>query len=457
MSSKLEQFIYEKMSQTRLPSVSAALIHEGQVVWSKSMGFRNLEHSLPATPETLYCVGSVTKSFTAMAIMQLVEQGKLSVDDPIDQYLPFNIKPFGENIRIWHLLSHTSGIPGLGMSERIIGGLTGAEDNWLSIASSSDLMNFMSGAQDWVAAKPGERWFYLNEGYMMLGAVIEKCSGMGYYEYVKKNILEPLGMKRSTYLREDVERDGNDATPYVTTDEGKRIPSYYPYGVSNSRGGLVSNVLDLAKYVSMYLANGTFNHASILSPAGIEEMETPRIMTPLKDDPFGDNGYAYGLRIQTDFLGHKLVQHGGSVGTATAFIGFIPEKNVGVAVLANASGYQPSQMGLYGLAVALGENPDDLPFVRRENDLSELTGNYETFKGTIQAKVKKAGDLLSLVMGNRYNTQTIPLIPVSIEKDRRVFYTLSSGNRLEVEFLLSEDKITLLYERYAFRRVGKLA
>ena len=184
--------------------VSAPQFLRGEeVLWSGSVGLRDAERGLPATPETLYCIGSVTKSFTALAIMQLWEQGKLDPQDPIDRHIPFHIEPFGEKIRIWHFLSHSSGLPGLGSSERLIGGLTGAVDHWLSMSSYNDLSAFMEGSQDWACTRPGERWFYLNEGFIALGQIIEKCSGMSYYEYIRKNILEPLGMQRTYFTREE--------------------------------------------------------------------------------------------------------------------------------------------------------------------------------------------------------------------------------------------------------------
>src|SRR5690348_16047019 len=127
---QLEKFIFEKMALTKLPSVSMALIKGDDVVWSRGFGYRDVERGLPATDRTLYGIGSVTKSFTCLALMQLAEQGKLSLDDPIDKYMPFDIHPGGETIRIKHFMSHSSGIPALAYAEQLIGGAIGATDNW---------------------------------------------------------------------------------------------------------------------------------------------------------------------------------------------------------------------------------------------------------------------------------------------------------------------------------------
>ena len=454
---KTEKFIFKKASETKLPSVSIAMIKDNDVVWSKGFGFRDIERGFPATDKTLYCIGSVTKSFTSVAVMQLAEQGKLSIDDPIDKYFPFNIQPMGEKVLIHHLMSHTSGIPALAYAEAMIDHATGAGGTWLPISGIDDMLTFMEDAGDWVATKPGERWFYLNEGYAILGALIEKVSGASYIDYVTNHILKPLGMNRSIFKKADFDSDSDAAVPYNITDKGERLPTTYPFGSVTADGGLISSVLDMSKYVNMYLGWGKTKDAKILEKSSVEAMQTARIKTPMENNPFGDYMYCFGLGRLPNFLGNVLVGHSGSVGSATAYTGFIPEKNMGVVVLINGSGYNPSQMGQYALAEALSSDPDQLPFARREKVLTELTGFYQTYKGTMKVQVRKAGDFLTVVMGDRYNTNTIPLIPENLEGDKRVFYTLSAGNRLTVEFKKKNGTYEVIYERYAMRKTGDLA
>ncbi len=453
---KLETFIFDKVSETKLPGLSAALIMGDQVVWSKGFGFRDLEQGLPATPHTLYSIGSLTKSFTAIAILQLAEQSQLKLDDTVDKYVPFDIMYGEEPVCIKHFLSHTSGIPALAYAENLIRGKTGASANWLPIASYSDLLTFMKDAQDWTLAEPGERWFYLNEGYVLLGYIIEKCSGMTYQEYVKKHILDPLDMKRSFFHKEEVDNDQDVATPYVITQAGERTPSTYPYGSLSGDGGLISNVLDLAKYVSMFLNWGELKTGQILTHKSIEAMESPHSTTSHKDGSFGDYSYGYGLGILPDFLEHTLIGHSGSIGVATAYMGFIPEKRAGILLLTNGSGYPLAQLGMYGLATALGQDPDELPFVQREKVLRELEGIYETYKGTMKAQVKRMGDLMVIEIKDNYNTTTVPLIPESIGEDESIFYTLAGGARITVEFRFHDGQPDMIYERYYFRKSGEL-
>jgi CubicO group peptidase (beta-lactamase class C family) len=453
--SKLEQFAFDKMSETKLPGVSAAVIEGTDVIWSRGFGFRDLVHGLPATPHTLYAIASVTKSFTAIAIMQLAERGKLSVDDPLEKYVSVGLQTGREPVRIRHLLSHTSGLPALAYAESMIRGAVGAGEHWLPVGSYDDLMTFLTDAHDWVVAAPGERWFYLNEGYALLGCIIEQCSGTSYEDFVRQNILEPLGMSRSFFDKAPVEKDQDAATPYIITTAGERMPSIYPHGGIKSDGGLISTVTDLARYVSMLLGAGALGGTQILTPESVSALETPRVSRGL-EGPFGDLSYGYGLGVTPDFLGHCLINHSGGLYVATAWMGYIRDRGVGIVLLSNGSGYPLSQMGMYGLAVALGADPEALPFVRNDTMLKELEGTYETYRGTMQVKVEKAGEFLQVEFADKYTTDVAVLVPETIGDEARVFYTLSGGNKLRVEFTVSGAGVDLLYERYRMKRTGPL-
>lgn len=452
---RLEKFIFEKLSKSKLPGLSAAIVRGDEIIWKRGFGFRDLAHGTAATPHTLYAIASVTKSFTCIAIMQLLEKGKLNLEDPIDKHIPFGLQSAGEPVRIGHLMSHSSGIPALAYAESVIRSAIGAGEHWLPIASYSDLLTFMEEAEEWAISKPGERWFYLNEGYVLLGYIIEMCSGISYQEYLREHIFEPLGMERTFFAKEQVESDQDVATPYIITRDGERKPSVYPYGAISSDGGIISNILDLAKYVSMYLGWGQYQKARLLPREAVEAMQTLRVKTPL-EGPFGDVGYGLGLGVVPDFYGRKLIGHGGNVGVATAYIGFIPQENVGIALLANGEGYPMSQFGMYGLALLIGEDPDQLHFVATERWLTELEGTYETYKGTMEAQVKRNGDFLSIEIRDKFTDAIVPLIPMKLGKTLRTFYTLVNGNKLPVEFRVQNDQTTVIYERYSMKKTGEL-
>ena len=441
------------MSKTHLPAISVAVFENGQIIYSKGFGLRNKAYGLAATPNTLYAIGSVTKSFTALSIMQLFNEGKLSLDDPVSKYAPLELKSMGEPVKIWHLLTHSSGIPALAYAEAMIRYATGAGGKWIPMATYDELFAFMQEAEKWALTKPGERWFYLNEGYLLLGYIIEKVSGVNYQKYVENNILEPLGMKRTFFGREKLESDPDAAVPYIITKEGEQKESVYVYSLS-ADGGLISNVMDLARYIIMYLNRGEYNGNRILPPHLIEEMEKPRVKLPVQI--FGGEAYAYGLMTIPNFLGYKLVGHGGSVLTATAYIGYIPERKIGIALLANGSGYPLSQLGMYGLALMLGEDPEKLPFIKLERQLDSLTGRYQTYKGTMDAQVVKKGSFLCVIIKDKYMEEVVPLFPENLEGNVKTFYTLQGAGKLKVEFIVNGKDVDLLFERYRLKRVGAL-
>jgi hypothetical protein len=171
---------------------------------------------------------------------------------------------------------------------------------------------------------------------------------------------------------------------------------------------------------------------------------------------FGDLSYGYGLGVTPAFLGHTLISHSGGLLVATAWLGYIRDAGLGLVLLANGSGYPLSQMGMYGLAVALGEDPDALPFVSTERSLKELEGTYQTYKGTMQARVRRNGDFLSMEFEDKHNRDVAVLVPQEIEGATRLFYTLSGGYKVPAEFTVSEEGVDVLYERYRMKRTGSL-
>ena len=306
----LESHILERMRETRTPGLSISMVSDNQRVYSKGFGFSDVPSGLAATPRTLYGIGSVTKSFTALAVMQLVGEGKIRVTDPVEKYVSGVPRVFNEPPTIHHLLTHSSGLPALGYGEAFINSVLGIDNSWLPIANVEDIVTFMRDAQDWAVSKPGERFFYLNEGFAILGHVISKLTGMTYEEFVDRKILTPLGMDRTFFSKADVEEDNDKATPYIIDREGKHVASSMPYGIT-SDGGIVSNVLDLTNYLRMCINSGEFEDKRIVDKKLFEVMEQAHIRLPYEG--FGKDSYGYGWSVAPNVLGHKLVDHGGSV------------------------------------------------------------------------------------------------------------------------------------------------
>jgi len=443
----------ERMGETKLTAVSLAVVEGDQIIYQRGYGTRDLERGLPATAQTLYGIGSVTKSFTCLAILQLQEQGLLHVDDPVEKYLPLTVKPMGETIRIRHLMSHSSGLPALAYLENLLRHRHGATDNYYPIGNLEDMLAFMNGAGDWAYARPGERWFYLNEGYILLGGIIEKLSQMPYADYIDQHILEPLGMDRTTFDRALFQADDDRAVPYTTNRDGKHLAREYVWGQAQADGGMVSNAIDMSRYVSMYLAGGK----GILSPESLQAMMTPAVDNPARDMATGEpvSGYGWGLS-ESDFYGRRMIGHSGMMLVCTAAMQFLPEQKLGVIVMSNGTGYAMANFASFALATALGEDPWAMPALATERTLRSLAGKYETYRGTYAVEVKRSGDFLKLDFTNKLSVSDLPLVPEDLsDPDNPRFFTLGGGRKTLVDFHVRDGQVDLIYERYRFRRTGK--
>lgn len=448
-SSRFDEIAYTKLSETRLPSIAVSIIEDGEVVHSRGFGFKDVSAALPATERTLYGVGSITKSFVAFSIGKLVEEGRMDFHDPVTKFLPLKPKAF-QDVEIHHLLSHTSGIPGLGSLEVLLSGSFGEYNHWLPISSLGDMQSFVSDIDDWAEAKPGERLFYLNEGFVLLGEVIAKVSGRPWFDFVNEEILKPLKMNRTFLEKVDINQDPDVATPYLIRG-AKVTPIPVPYG-SGGAGGMVSNAMDLSNYVRMYINGGEFEGRRIIGMDTLSKMETPYGKWPA--EYYGGDSYGYGLQIIPNFHGHKVVGHGGSVDCYTSHMNFIRDLKSGVVLLANGAGYSMGRLAMIAQSLLAGVDPGELRAVKLETLLKRLEGEYRAYKDTISAEVKVNGSFLML--SGQDIGKDIVLIPEGEEDSAARFYTLDGGAKLEVTFRFNKYGVEMLYERYRYRRAGLL-
>lgn len=448
--SLLDSFILEKVRETKLPSLAIGVVDKnGEFIYSRVIGFRDVERGLPATLNTNYGIGSVTKSFTALCVVKLSFEGLIDLEDSVVKYIPeFNVKPFGRDIRVKDLLTHTTGLPALGYAEAFIRSVLELDTAWLPISKPEDIILFMNNSSEWAVSKPGEKFYYLNEGYVLLGYIVSKVTGMSYEDYVRKTILKPLNMNKTYFSEEDFRKDFDTAVPYLIDKNGNLVKTKFPFGVT-ADGGLISNVNDMSKYLTMLINRGVFNNSIVLSEEVVKTVEEKRVDYPYK--LFGDESYGYGWMITEKFYDRKLVSHSGSILVHTAYAGYLPRDGYGVVVLANSSGYPLSIIGLYALSIALGYNPEkELKPVFYDRMMSKLVGIYETYKGTFHLSIERNGDFLTLVYRDKYTESKTTLVPVEIKEDYCEFYTLSNTRRIPVEFYIEKERIIMIYERYKF-------
>jgi CubicO group peptidase (beta-lactamase class C family) len=308
----------------------------GKIIYTGGYGMANIELNVPNTPKMKFQIGSITKQFTAAAIMQLAERGLLNVNDPISKYLPDYPKPNGEKITIRHLLTHTSGTPNY----------TDISSVWmrrsLLIAIPELLATFSSLPLEF---EPGTQFKYSNSGYTLLGVIIEKVSGEAYDKYLQKHIFEPLEMKNSGY---DNRRTVimNRAAGYTVDTAGNFInAAYCDMTTVFSAGALYSTVGD------MLIWDQALYTEKVLSKKSLVEMFTGNL-----------SNYGYGFLIDTVF-GRKHIWHNGGIDGFHATFERWVEDSLCVAVLSNNE-TGGAEMIAHNLAAIVFGEPYDIPVIK---------------------------------------------------------------------------------------------
>lgn len=448
---ELDAFVLPRLAEYQTAGASFALILDDRLVYAKGYGFRDVEAVLPYTANTNGAIASVTKSFTALSILMLAENGDLSVDDTVAHHLPeFDIQPETEPIRIRHLLSHSSGLPSLTSSEMEWSALIGATKTRYPLASHDALLAYGSEAQHWLIAAPGEQMRYCNYGFHLLGAIIERRCNLPYEDYVTENILKPLKMDQSYFTKTRYEADEDASSAYIIS-HGARKKLPMPFRAVTAAGGLFSSAQDLARYLRMLMNEGQLDQKRILSPAGIQLMTHPHIALP-KGGRWNQSSYGYGLMRTDDFFGHVVIEHGGGLPFATSYIAWIPETRMGVAVLLNGVGYSTWRFAQVALALLLQKDWHELPFLKRERRLDALVGNYASYRSGLQCTVRRLGDQLFWEQSNAHHQTSIPLLEVQHNETECQFLAPMMGENLSLNFKKHPSYIDLHMDRYLFRK-----
>lgn len=282
----------------------------GSILYSNGFGKANFELTVENTTKTKFRIGSITKTFTAVSVLQLVQKGELNLEDTVSQYYP-NQKD-GDKITIHHLLTHTSGIPNYTDDPQML--------EW-SVKSSSPEKLIERFSQSDLEFSPGDRYKYSNSGYVLLGSILEKITGQSYELYLKKNIFAPLGMKDSQLDNPCCILDFR-ASGYHLGEDGTLINApYFDPSNAYSAGAIISTVED------MHLWDQAFHSEKLLKKSFIDQM-----FTPSKGEH--DYMYGYGWIIQDTPFG-KLVAHSGGIpGFSSVLLRYL-ENDVCIIVLSN--------------------------------------------------------------------------------------------------------------------------
>ena len=344
------------------PGAAVLVVKDGQTVLRKGYGLANVELGVPVSPDMVFEIGSVTKQFTAAAILLLQERGQLRVEDDITKYLT-DYPTHGEKVTVEHLLNHTSGIPSYtGMPE------------WLPrVREDMTLDTLIALFKDKpFDFKPGAEWRYNNSGYILLGAIIEKVSGKSYEQFVEEELFAKAGMKASRYGHQE-EVVPRRATGYSRDASGLRNAKYLSMTQPYAAGSLMSTVDDLVAW-GRALSSG-----AIVGKTSLDRMTSPAKL------PSGlSTQYAYGLGIG-EHAGRRILQHGGGIFGFVSYLAGAPETGLYVAILSNNDSAEtgPEELGMKILAKGLGQPLEaiqtlDLDAARMDEYVGVYRFNAET-------------------------------------------------------------------------------
>ena len=444
---RIESFVGDWLVDANVPGASLALVVDGDVVYSSGFGSRDLETNQPATPRTQYGIASGTKSFAGLSILLLEERTDLSVEDPVEEYVDeFDLDGADGPITVHDLLTHSSGLPTLRTSTVLLYRLTGVEEHGVPLGDREDFYRHLNGAQDEIAGSRGERLMYCNSGYNVLGDIVEAVSGVAFDEFVESEILDPLGMVRSTFDPETVDEDA--MTPYALQD-GKPEATPFPHRpVSYAAGGLIAPVTDLTRYLRMHANGGTFDGVELVS-----ERSLTRAHTGYMERADSEYGYGWG---RSEFCGRTLVGHGGSLGVSSSYIGFTTDGEYAIAMAANTTpSPTPPTVAKGVLAILAGEDPPaEVPYFAREQRFEELTGEYESYRGITMATVEQRAGVLELTIEHALGEESLVLLPKNPEQPGNEFETPTTlGVRKDVRFEQHGDHVDLYYDRNRLHQV----
>ncbi|TSD66337.1 serine hydrolase [Inquilinus sp. KBS0705] len=344
---------------------SVLVCKNGRIVYEKAFGYQDAAKKIPNTLGTIYQIGSTTKEFTAGVILRLVEQHKLSIDDNLKKYFP-DFKR-GKEITVKHLLTHTSGIYEILRDTNAVNGSTKPRSKEKMLAFFKDKPLDFS---------PGTRYAYCNSGYMLLGLIIEKVTGLPYEQAVRKLILKPLGMAHTGFDFVHVKND-HKAIGYAKYTEKIKEPSgIWDSTATYSAGSLYSTVGDLYRW-----HRGVLNH-KVYSAESLQKATTPYLA-----------GYGLGCWIDTIYA-KKVVSHGGNILGFTSYYGRIQQEDVCIIILNNIFNHQIETIGQSILAILYNQPYHYFDEITLTSEEAEAyTGTYE-INSNDQAVISRDGNRL---------------------------------------------------------------
>jgi CubicO group peptidase (beta-lactamase class C family) len=397
-------------AEAQCPGIGIGVARHGELVHFTAVGLRDVEQQLPITPDTVFGLGSIGKSFTCVALMQLAEAGKLRVDDPVVSYLPEFRTPDPEATRaitLHHLMTHTAGLPGLPMTMWTVAHHILADPELVGhplramvagaprLRTHADFLQALGEYAYQLVGAPGELMNYSNEGYALLGMVVERVSGRPYRAYMTEHIFRPAGMTGSTMDTDAVAGLEHAATLYdrrhsadgagavgggAGGGEVYRSPVWWSDHVGPGAGCHNATVRDMLRYLELFRTAGVIGEARILSLASVQRMLHPHVQV------MPGQAYGYGLMTVQDSHGITTIGHGGAWKGIAADMLLQPETGLAAVSLANLQGAPVAAVNRAALYAANGLPPGTAPhrysdYAVAADDLARYVGSYPSDEG----------------------------------------------------------------------------
>lgn len=336
----IDAYIEKAMRDWRIPGLSIAVVKDDRVIYAKGYGVREIEKSDKVDENTLFAIGSITKSFTAASVGALVDEKKMSWDDPVSKYLPeFQLfdADLTRSVTIRDLLAHRTGLP------RANGSLLSPYNR----AETLQRMRYLKPA-----AGLRSQFTYNNQMYLAAGTALEKAARTNWDEFVKTRFFAPLRMTSTNVSLAVLKQERNFATPHAVIQDKVQILPYDDKDSIAPAGAINSNAVELANWARLFLNNGKFEGTQILSPTAVRIMHGQQTVIPvssLSQKLFPSThfqGYGLGWFVR-DYRGRKVVEHGGNTDGMTAQIGLLPEENLGIVIMSNMNNTPAPQALMY--------------------------------------------------------------------------------------------------------------
>lgn len=455
---RIERFIDEHRQRHDVPGLSVAITDDAALLYANAFGARDIEANEPFTPDTRVSIASVTKLYTALAILHLASEGDLAVDDEIREYTEFWTDVPGEPITVAELLSHSSGMPADGGTDRETLFAPSPPTSPMVTPEDTKLHTNAAAEQLRYAEEP-PHLMYNTRGYQILGEIVGNVSGQSFKDYVETELFEAMGMADSQVGFDELAEEGDDVAHGYVLEDGEPVATSFDLNRDihppHAGGGILSTVTDMAKTARLYLNDGRAGEAQLVDADLLDRACSPQSPAFETIDGAGDHAAGFGPRV-IDFPGGRLAYHTGTTPRVSrAYLGVHRGAGIGVTLAVNTPDVPIGVIGKGITALLLGEDPAaSVPKLGIASKVRRVTGTYEGFRGSGGYTVTVGGNDSHIRLGTGDDDQGLAAYPTSTDPDDLEFrFQSSHGTLYPVTFHETAGGLELRFNTQRLTRV----